>query len=395
MTVRSESDIPGPNPSERMPALDGLRGVAALMVLVSHCMLLIPTVSEAFGGTGKGGRGLAWVVTYTPLHAFWAGSEAVVVFFVLSGFVLTRAADRPRFSWRAYYPSRLLRLYLPVAGALVFAAITFDAVPRNHSAGLSSWLKAYQQITVGVRNVAHDLLLVRGANLVLPPLWSLKWEVIFSLLLPLAVFGASRRWPIGLAQTVVLLGVTILGADTAGRKGYLLYLPMFGIGAVMARHHHLLSRLGRRLTTTRGVLVVVLGVVTLTASWTAHDQSSAVYRPFEVIGAVLIVFAFGYWRPLRTAGESRPLQWLGKRSFSLYLVHYPIVLSTAILLGSLSRFAFVIAIPLSLFGAHLFFRFVEGPSHRLSQSVKAKLTRAELLTRAESIAASAAPPPGR
>lgn len=356
-----------------MSALDGLRGVAALVVVIDHCMLLVPAVADAQRGPDRGRGILVWLVTYTPLHAAWAGIQAVMVFFVLSGFVLTRAAESTRFSWRAYYPSRLIRLYLPVAGAVAFAAAIFGVVPPTRSPGTSWWLRSYQPIPVGVRSVAHGLLLVKGSNGLLPPLWSLKWEVIFSLLLPVAVFGASRRWPVALASGAALLSLTVFGQYTTGRSGYLLFLPMFGIGALMARQHRLLSWIGRRLTTTTGALMVVLALVTLTLSWTARDQSAAAYRPFEVIGAALLVFAFGYWAPLRTAAEARPLQWLGRRSFSLYLIHFPIVLSTAMLLGSGSRFAFLIAIPLSLLGADVFFRFVEGPSHRFSQSVKSKV----------------------
>jgi peptidoglycan/LPS O-acetylase OafA/YrhL len=355
-----------------MPALDGLRGVAAFMVLVLHCLLLMPSVINAFDGVG-GHSGVLWLITFTPVHVFWAGTEAVFIFFVLSGLVLTRAAERARFSWRAYYPSRLLRLYLPVAGALLFATALIAAVPHRQPRHASWWLLAQEQATPGLHYFAHSLLLVRGAGL-LPPLWSLKWEVLFSLLLPVAVYGASRRWTIGLGQGIVLLAVMLLGSDnTSGGKGYLLYLPMFGIGAVMARQHQLLTRLGRALTPLTGTLTFVVGVVLLTLSWTARDQTTEAYRPLAVIGAALIVFGFGYWKPLRSAGESKPLQWLGKRSFSLYLIHFPIVISTGILLGSFSRFAIVIAIPLSLLAAHLFFALVEGPSHRFSQAVRARL----------------------
>jgi peptidoglycan/LPS O-acetylase OafA/YrhL len=365
-----------------MWALDGLRGAAAVSVLLGHCMLLIPAVEEAFRGKHKPRADMVGLVTYSPLHVAWAGGEAVMVFFVLSGFVLTRAADNPRFSWRAYYPSRLLRLYLPVAGALIIAAAARFVVPRTHSSGTSTWLRSEQHITFGVRSFVHDLLLVRGVDKLLPPLWSLRWEVVFSLLLPAVVFGACRRWPLALAQFAVLLGVTLLSSNPTGGNDYLRYLPVFAIGSVMARQHHRLVGIGRRLTTTTGALVAVLGLLLLTLSWTARRTiHGGLWN--VALGAALIVFAFGYWQPLRAVGETRPLQWLGRRSFSLYLVHFPIVLSTAILLGSRSRFAFVIAVPLSLFAAHVFFRLVEGPSHRFSQSVKAKLTSGIVAVRIE------------
>lgn len=115
--------------SRRMASLDGLRGIAAVVVLLNHSFVLVPSVADAFNGTEKG-HGVAWWFTYTPLHVVWAGSEAVMVFFVLSGFVLTRSCEAVYSSWRAYYPSRLLRLYLPVVAALLFAAAMVMLIPR-------------------------------------------------------------------------------------------------------------------------------------------------------------------------------------------------------------------------------------------------------------------------
>src|SRR5271154_1701910 len=124
-TARSEA---GPL---RVRSLDGLRGIAALVVVVHPSMLTSRVLAAPFYGQ-PGGHfpAFSWWLTYTPLHLVWAGSEAVVVFFVLSGFVLVRAAERPGFRWRAYYPSRMLRLYLPVWAALVLGFVLYEAVPR-------------------------------------------------------------------------------------------------------------------------------------------------------------------------------------------------------------------------------------------------------------------------
>ena len=358
-----------------MSSLDGLRGVASLIVVVNHCMMLVPAVALAFDGRSQDTHGIVWWMTFTPLHDVWAGSEAVVVFFVLSGFVLTRAADNSRFSWRAYYPSRLLRLYLPVAGALLFALATVAVVSRSLLPGASWWLNYQRHVPVSARNVAHDLVLVKGAEPLLPVLWSLKWEVIFSLLLPVAVYGASRRLGLAIVQAVVLLAITLYGSDSTASTwgGYLLYLPMFGIGALMARQHGVLTAIGSRLNLVVGSVATIAGLVLITLSWTAHHQSAAAYQPAQVVGAALLVFTFGYWSRARAFGELRPLQWLGHRSFSLYLVHFPIVIGTAFMLESHSQLAFLIAVPLAFLVADLFYRFIEGPSHRLSQAVKRKL----------------------
>lgn len=106
--------IAGTGRSQRAHSLDGLRGVASLVVVLHHAMLAIPLFASAVFDDQAPAASLGWLV-YSPLHALWAGSEAVYVFFVLSGLVLMLPIlGRPNFDWRAYYPSRLIRLYLPV-----------------------------------------------------------------------------------------------------------------------------------------------------------------------------------------------------------------------------------------------------------------------------------------
>jgi peptidoglycan/LPS O-acetylase OafA/YrhL len=370
-----------------MSALDGLRGVAALVVLVRHSVMLIPSINDASLGSQR--KDLAWWFTYTPLHVFWAGPEAVVVFFMLSGLVLTRSADSRSFSWSRYFPSRLLRLYLPVLGALAFGAATIALFPRSPLGNASQWVNGQQAVRVTTHGFGHQLMLVRGPGLLDPPLWSLRWEVIFSLLLPVAVYGLTRRLRAAVVIVAVLLVLPLASTQLwnaqAGR--YLLYLPMFGIGALMAHNHDALLAVGHRLGRATGSLVCAAALVLLTLSWLARDQNGLAFKPAEIAGASLLVFTFGYWRSARTAGESRPLQWLGRRSFSLYLIHFPIVMAIAYSLGENSRFGPLIAVPVALAVAEVFYRVVERPSHRLAQHIKAVRLRPQVAMR-ESVAAA-------
>src|SRR5205814_1190229 len=114
-----ECHVPRGDQAPRARGLDGLRGLAALVVVVHHCLLTSPTLARAYlPGHRALGPGAA-ALTYSPLHLFWAGSEAVIVFFVLSGFVLTLAVSGDRADWLRYYPRRMLRLYVPVVGSVV------------------------------------------------------------------------------------------------------------------------------------------------------------------------------------------------------------------------------------------------------------------------------------
>jgi peptidoglycan/LPS O-acetylase OafA/YrhL len=87
---------PVPTPT-RIGALDGLRGVAAGVVLVHHALMSDPGLATAYTRPEAGESGWRSVLLYSPLHVLWGGTQAVFVFFVLSGYVLAlpAAAGRP------------------------------------------------------------------------------------------------------------------------------------------------------------------------------------------------------------------------------------------------------------------------------------------------------------
>ena len=112
----------------RLTSLDGLRGLVALDVLIHRALLTL--ASPYYAGTASLGRP-AWFATCTPLHILWAGTEAVYLFFVLSGIGLTIPLLRiDNFSWAAYFPKLIVRLYIPVLAAVRLGALTVVAVPR-------------------------------------------------------------------------------------------------------------------------------------------------------------------------------------------------------------------------------------------------------------------------
>jgi peptidoglycan/LPS O-acetylase OafA/YrhL len=72
----------------RFGELDSLRGLAALSVLIGHCLVVFPHLSGSY--PGQGWELWAWnTLRSTPLSVVWAGNEAVILFFILSGFVLS------------------------------------------------------------------------------------------------------------------------------------------------------------------------------------------------------------------------------------------------------------------------------------------------------------------
>jgi peptidoglycan/LPS O-acetylase OafA/YrhL len=109
----------------RVKNLDGLRGLAALVVVMHHHLLTIPWFSErvsenSFSKPGVFvGVNLHNLIEYSPLHVFYAGTEAVTIFFVLSGYVLVFAVKKSDI--KNYLRFRLYRLYVPIFGAVCFS----------------------------------------------------------------------------------------------------------------------------------------------------------------------------------------------------------------------------------------------------------------------------------
>ena len=72
----------------RILALDALRGVAACTVMFYHCLVAMPAFYAVYTAQPAAPEAIVWWLAYSPLHLLWGGLEGVIVFFVLSGFVL-------------------------------------------------------------------------------------------------------------------------------------------------------------------------------------------------------------------------------------------------------------------------------------------------------------------
>jgi peptidoglycan/LPS O-acetylase OafA/YrhL len=361
--MRSKSD------QTRVTQLDGLRGLAALVVVACHVVSTLPGIGSVVNGDRTAGltTAEAWAV-FSPLHVLWNGTPAVHVFFVLSGFVLllpfTRAAAVR--SWAQYYAKRFFRLYLPAWASLAVAVGLMTVIPRSPSPLQSAWADMYV-IDPTVGQVLKDALLLLNASTINTPLWSLKWEVAFSLLLPLYVLVAlrwRRFWhvKIGVALLLALAGA-LLDQD------WLSYLPIFAIGAILSAECERIRELTESWPRSVWFLVAAAGVFLANAEWISPEQPIPGVEAVVTAGATLIVLLFVSCRRAKRLGDTAAAQWLGRVSFSLYLVHLPIILAGVTLLRSVSLpLALAVSVAATFVAAELFYRYVEQPSHRLSMA---------------------------
>ena len=404
----------------RLGRLDALRGVAAIVVLVHHVSMTVPQIATAYeSSVGVMLYSVGWWATLSPLKVLLAGPEFVLVFFVLSGFVLVRSplAARQtgqRYDWVAYYVRRIIRLAAPVLISVGLAVIWIVLVPRTVGAAGGPWLARQDTPDLGLGDLLREASLIGETRRpdINPPLWSLVWETWFSLLLPLFVAVAvlmrgrsttgrdPRRRALSAApqnratKRVVFWAalwclIATLGYVTTTQA--LMYLPPFALGALLASDYDELRRSGERLAqTARGRLtwrtVAVAGPFLLVAYWLLRPLTSGPWSEItlslRVAGAFVIVATVAFWPRARTPRiPSRPaggqlLAWLGSVSFSLYLVHFPIVVAGALLAGP-GRWwlGALISVPLSLLIAQLMTTWVEQPAQKYGTRAGASVSQ--------------------
>jgi len=368
--------------SQRLLGLDGLRGLAALAVMFYHLALMFPSIADAHGVDGEHSAPWSptWWLTSTPGHIIIAGPAAVLVFFVLSGVVVTLPVIRnASFDWMAYFPQRAARLGLPAVASVLLAAVfvvlgnAFSAEPSGSMA--TNW--SARTFEFGTFIQSTDVLL--GSPILNNALWTLRYELIFSFMLPIFVvvaLAAKRYW----AANLIICSIVIVIGHFNQAGGYA-YLPIFMIGCVIAVQLTALQSWVARPSSAVWVrwgapLVLAASVflITLHASvWEilpgkGRVQQWSVY--FEFLGAVGLVLVAALWAPAAKFLSTAVLRWLGRISFSLYLIHMPLLVLVDRLIGpDQTILKVVITAVLAFVLAELFCRFVEQPLHRLSRSI--------------------------
>ncbi len=363
-------------PARRFHELDSLRGLAALTVVFHHfSRICSPQVLH--------------VLDRTPLRLLVAGHQAVILFFLLSGFVLTLPYKKEgSLNYRSFFLKRVCRIYLPYLAALAFA-ILCDLHFSSRSPINNYWTNLTWSAPVTTRLVVQHILFLGNFNWSQfnTAFWSLVYEMRISLVFPfiaLAVLRLRSRWLVLCAAALslsffplaTLLSSALHLSSHAAINTMLTvhYAAFFLIGSLVAKHLDVINRRYAQLSPLQTGAIALVSLVLY-----AFANASSLVQRFSIPGdlydwgtaagaTMLIVFAMNS-RSFHTFLSSRTIHHLGQISYSLYLIHGTILFVLVhTLLGHvpMSRLL-LIYLSATLLVTEIFYRLIERPTMLLGR----------------------------
>jgi peptidoglycan/LPS O-acetylase OafA/YrhL len=323
---------------KRITYLDGLRGLAALQVVLAHCMVAFAPATTYHG----------------PFRLIWDGEFAVFLFFLMSGFVLTFSFEREPLALAASSARRIVRLGFPLAASALLCCLAASTFPELHFAAArlsgSKWLADMMPA-----DSFHALLDAAGVGMLIgyrdtglfqqlgtlpwslfaasdPPQWSLHIEFWGSLLLIALVccrYVSRDLYAAAVAAIALAVGTNALILFLAGN-----------LIAYAVRTRWIAEVLTARAAAAIATAVLIAGLVLdygdkLPLLWrldhlhvsgllvTSHQFSHF----SKEVGATLTFVAIFALPGVQAFLMTRAIAWLGRMSFSVYLLHHAVLLT--------------------------------------------------------------------
>lgn len=387
---------------EKIGYLEGLRGVASLSVVFAHFILAFyPALYSADPAQIHTKNRIELLIANSPFNFLYNGSFAVCVFYVLSAYVLSckyfRTSDNTLIVRAAF--RRYLRLVIPILFSVLCAwgLLKLGLSANIKTAGFTSsqwWLASMWQfapnlitaLKEGLWNCFFAFDFSQSYNGVL---WTLQYELAGSFLIFgfLAVFGkTSKRY------VAYIAGILIFA------KGY--YLA-FILGLILSdifnspnlRPFANRIRKGRFITFLSIIIVGFLGsyfdnreLFKIIDFGVLKGWGFDLFKLYHIIGAFVLVFAILNSRLLQRIFEHKIMMFLGRISFSLYLMHLMVILTLSCqcflyfrhFITSYSSIVFITAIismPIIIGVSYLTAKYIDEPGIRVSRRVSSLLEK--------------------
>lgn len=330
-------------PSEKLDAFEGVRGLASVGVFISHLIIAFWPVLYSKGNPflSTFPKPVRWL-SNTPLRVIYDGQFAVMLFFVLSGFVLSIAFFRRQSGdgIPAAAARRYSRLMIPAAISVFLGYLVLTAGAMHNMAASKmmndtvgyphQWIALfYHQDPVARVALRHALwdTFFRGGSVYNQNLWTMSIElpgsfIVYAFVL---IFG-GLRWRI---VFYLAIGFVLMCNN--------FFIFNFLVGVAIADLYAINERLRRPIR-----LPALLGVALAAGSFYVVFKKPelgnydvwgmvSLSKPkcFESMGSALLILSVAFSQTLQRFLERRWVAFLGSISFALYLVHLILICSVA------------------------------------------------------------------
>ena len=306
--------------------LDGLRGIAATYVVIHHCRGNLLIGGSEYAAILPVSQWSMWEKLYfSALQSTALGREFVIFFFVLSGFSIAYSLQRNTGILK-FYSRRLIRLYPPYLTALAWAAVVFlisSYIAPVLTTGLSS-------VFADLTNILSNLFYIpRGAFI--NQFWSLTHEVIFYLLIPIAILNRKAYYLVSVC--LYLIGWIISTNVKPGNNLLLAYIFEYNIFFVLGIwlfHNYVMVRSFLKLNRVKVILLSTLLFITMVLIRYITSEDNKITIILSAILSVVLIIHF-----LENGITNRLMAFLGAMSYTIYISHMAsIFLFKAILINA-------------------------------------------------------------
>ncbi|EMI9086488.1 acyltransferase [Bacillus cereus group sp. RP37] len=315
--------------SKRIKELDSIRGLAALTVVFGHFCLMLPSLPNS--------------IKFSPLRILWAGGEAVIVFYVLSGFVLSMALYHSKTNYWGYLIKRFVRIYIPYYFWIIITFALFILFSPYEVVGLRDWFYDRWQGSITKLDIINHFVLLNNffTENYNPVIWSLAQEMRISIVFPfLFLLFYKQSWKktilfaLSFSFISVFLNMLHIGKAEGFYNGYadtLHFTSMFMVGMLLFKHQEKLIYSYRNMKKINKGFLIALGVILYLYSiliyGISRNDTTFLLKDWGVVMGVsiFIIMAMSNLKVKAFLNKS-VFVYLGEISYSIYLCHFPIMM---------------------------------------------------------------------
>lgn len=308
---------------------------------------------------------------------FNAGEEAVLLFFILSGFVLTIMLEKlVVLNYKNYLVRRGLRLY-PVYYFALFFSISIHAIVHPYPRlELTDWFNTYSSGKIYFLYLVKSIVLVAGVGNVFDSVtWSLTYEMIISIIFPLFFLSIVKYKRICSDYIKVVKYLALVVAFMFILNNYLriryidliYYSHFFIIGIFLYKFREQLKVFVNNYFLICGCFLYFCRFFTY-----GVFKNAFLYKEICMLGASVIIVNAIYNQSFIKFLSMRVFKFYGKISYSFYLLHLPIMYCLVYVLYASIGFGLgvtkICSFIMSSFISVLSYKYIETPCIRLSKS---------------------------